>query len=102
MDISQFDAMRIAKTEQHRTIAEARAESFDDTQSEASDLGLNVEKVWIATSDGRVRPEHLAMNGAVSHKGLFDFLGMQVEEPGMIGLAEHDIQCRCTSGVVLV
>ena len=93
-------AMRIARTEEHRVIAEARADSFDEVQSTGESIGIKLEKQWFATNDARGR--HQFMDGQISVDGIFDFEGTPVAEPGSSEMGTESINCRCTSGIVLV
>jgi HK97 family phage portal protein len=53
---------------------------------------------WIATRDGRVRPEHAAVDGQVAPIGTpFTVAGTSLAYPGdPSGPADQVIQCRCT------
>lgn len=59
-------------------------------------------KVWLAALDKRTRETHVAAHG--QQVGLhedFSVGGGSGPAPGQIGLAEEDIQCRCTMTAVL-
>jgi hypothetical protein len=95
----RFRAEGIAKTEALRSLngaaEEATRQAIDGGQLEAD----AVEKVWIATSDGRTRDSHKAMNGqAVRFNGSFvSPSGARLAYPGDPNApAEETVNCRCT------
>ena len=61
-------------------------------------LGMKIARVWVSTKDGRTRDSHKAMDGQEADKdGFFHFPGGgQTAGPGLSGIAEEDIHCRCT------
>jgi hypothetical protein len=67
----------------------------------AESTGLKLEKYWIATKDGRTRPEHARANGqgAPLQGGTFQVGGYQARYPGdpMLPAAER-VNCRCAVG----
>lgn len=91
------DSIRIARTETIRVQNSAKM----DIGKEGQRLGYEMEKVWIATTDGRVREDHLAMNGvAVDQDDPFILPdGSKMMFPGDISLgadASQVCNCRCT------
>ena len=64
----------------------------------AEPQSVNIRMVWHSAMDERVRAEHGYMDQRLSDEdGMFDFPGVgKVESPGMTGVAEHDINCRCS------
>lgn len=59
--------------------------------------GVVEEREWIATRDGRTRAEHAALDGTKAKiNEAFTVDGHQALYPGGFGVAELDIQCRCT------
>lgn len=91
------DSVRIARTETTRVQNSAKM----DIGKEGQRLGYEMEKVWIATTDGRVREDHLAMNGvAVDQDDPFILPdGSKMMFPGDISLgadASQVCNCRCT------
>lgn len=91
------DSIRIARTETTRVQNSAKM----DIGKEGQRLGYEMEKVWIATTDGRVREDHLAMNGvAVDQDDPFILPdGSKMMFPGDISLgadASQVCNCRCT------
>lgn len=91
------DSIRIARTETTRVQNSAKM----DIGKEGQRLGYEMEKVWVATTDGRVREDHLAMNGvAVDQDDPFILPdGSKMMFPGDISLgadASQVCNCRCT------
>lgn len=91
------DSIRIARTETTRVVNSAK----QDILHEGKRLGFKMKKKWIATTDGRVREEHLAMNNVVVDEDEPFVMpnGDRLMFPGDISLgasAENVINCRCT------
>lgn len=67
----------------------------------AEATGLRLEKFWIATPDGRTRPEHAAADGqgAPLQGGMFSVGGYPCRYPGdPILPAGERVNCRCSIG----
>ena len=91
------DSIRIARTETTRVQNSAKM----DIGKEGQRLGFEMWKRWVATTDGRVREDHLAMNGVeVPQDSPFIMPnGDRLMFPGDISLGaspESVINCRCT------
>ena len=91
------DCIRIARTETTRVQNSAKM----DIGKEGQRLGFTMKKKWIATTDGRVREDHLAMNGVEVPQDEPFVLpnGDKLMFPGDISLGaspENTINCRCT------
>lgn len=91
------DSIRIARTETTRVQNSAKM----DIGKHGQELGFEMWKRWIATTDGRVREDHLAMNGVEVPQDEPFVLpdGSKVMFPGDISMGappEQTIQCRCT------
>ena len=85
-------AMMITRTEAGRVQAVAR----EKAQSEARNLGVEFDKVWVATLDGRTRHNHAELDGAKADKnGYFEINGLRTKQPHMFGFASEDVNCRC-------
>lgn len=97
-DISYGKAIRISQTETHRASMEGINSGFEKTQAAADRLGIEIEKVWTATLDNRTRDTHGQMDGQVADEdGMFTLPGgAKTAGPGLSGIAEEDINCRCT------
>lgn len=85
----EHEAERIARTEAHwasqRTIAEAIKQS-----------PAIVAKEWVAVGDDRTRETHAALDGVrVGAAEQFVVGGYRADGPGMTGIPEEDINCRC-------
>lgn len=84
------NAIRIARTETTRTMGTARMDVLKD----ARDLGITVQKRWVATNDGKTRPSHVMVNGeTVDLDEPFSNGLMTVGDPN--GPASEVINCRC-------
>lgn len=85
----------VARTESIGALNAGRADAF---QAVAEEVGRPFEKVWLATSDGRTRPSHVAADGQrVGVDDSFVVGGAALDFPGdPSGPAEEVIQCRCT------
>lgn len=85
---------RIIRTEGHRVFETAQYEAMQ----EAVENGAEVVKEWDATLDHRVRPLHAELHGQTAEVdedfSIADFTGAY---PGGFGVAEMDINCRCTA-----
>jgi hypothetical protein len=93
-----YKALRIAHTEGHRAQNMAElARSY-----EAQEAGVSVQKMWDATLDNAVRPEHAALDGVrVPLDGTWDMAGYKVSHPGDPSLpGSLTINCRCHSVTV--
>ena len=85
-------AMVITRTEAGRVQAVAR----ERAQSEARSLGIEFDKVWVATLDGRTRHNHAELDGVKADKdGYFEINGLRTKQPHMFGFASEDVNCRC-------
>lgn len=64
--------------------------------------GVVSTREWVATRDGRVRPEHLALDGKQADLSQqFEVEGYSALYPGGFGAPEMDCQCRCTTVAVI-
>lgn len=91
------ESIRIARTETTRVQNAAKM----DIGKEGQRLGYEMWKRWRATTDGRVREDHLAMDGVeVPQDEPFTLPdGSKVMFPGDISMGappEQTINCRCT------
>lgn len=91
------DSVRIARTETTRVQNSAKIDIGDHGKK----LGLNMWKRWVATTDGRVREDHLAMNGVEVPQDEPFVLpdGSKMMFPGDISMGaspSQTINCRCT------
>lgn len=93
LDGDATKAMRVVRTEGHRNQQAGRLECIERAETR----GVDLERVWSSTVDDRTRDDHQDMDGQVADKdGLFHFpSGGTTPAPGMSGIAEQDINCRC-------
>ena len=69
--------------------------------------GVVTRRAWIATRDERVRDSHADMDGVetdLSNPFVLisgDNRGETADQPGDFGIAEEDINCRCTTVAVI-
>ena len=83
---------RIARTEGHRVVAEAKLTSIQKAKKQ----GADVVKQWDATLDGKTRKNHRKLDGQWTEvDGYFEVNGRKVKAPGKFGRADEDINCRC-------
>lgn len=83
--------LRIAQTEAHKAMVQGQLDNY----AKAEELGIVLNRVWVATLDDRTRPSHADMDGKeAGEDGLFDTPWGAVEGPGE-GPAEEVINCRC-------
>lgn len=83
---------RIARTEGHRIVTEAKLNSM----KRAKKQGADVVKQWDATLDGKTRKNHRKLDGQwVEVDEYFEIGGKKVKAPGKFGKASEDINCRC-------
>lgn len=93
--MARYRAARIARTE----IVSA---SNRGAIIGADSLGIDYNKIWIATADGRTRDDHLQADGEqVARTSNFLVGGEYLEAPGdPKGSPENVINCRCAVGFV--
>lgn len=92
-------ALRVMRTEGHKAtmIGELTASQY------ATEQGVDLQEFWMATLDMRTRPSHKAMDNKFKNEEGFFVLpnGVTTSAPGITGIAEEDIHCRCTIGYVV-
>ena len=89
-------------------MADARAETIARTEvmgaSNAGAVaaykqsGVVSAKEWLSQKDGQTRPTHVAMDGQVVQvdSAFQSPSGHSAQSPGSFGIADEDINCRCT------
>lgn len=91
-------ALRIARTEGGRVQSTAKQRSY----VEAENKGINIEKRWLSTLDKKTRHSHQELDGqTVDVEEQFEYEGLKADGPRLFGIAEHDINCRCTTVTVV-
>ena len=103
--VSSF--MRIFRTESTKMRSEFKLEA----QKELEELGIKVKRRWVHTlynpsnvilDNYTPREDHLMMNGQLEdNAGYFHSPNHDTKAPGMFGLPEEDINCRCDVDFVL-
>jgi SPP1 gp7 family putative phage head morphogenesis protein len=91
---TNYEAMRIIRTEGQSAINAGTADAYD----RALDEGIEAKVKWSATLDGRTRDQHAAMDGQERDEdGMFHFPNGEIAPyPCWEGLsAENRINCRC-------
>ncbi len=84
--------LMIARTEAGRVQAITRQKA----QTEAESIGIDFEKMWVATLDKRTRHNHQLLDGVrVKPDEYFEINGHKAKQPHMFGRASEDINCRC-------
>lgn len=93
MNIGAGKAIRIIRTETLRSRIEGTLAGYDEAEAE----GLPFERVWLSTLGPRTRESHIAMDKEVADSASFFHLpsGVLTRGPGLSGIAEEDINCRC-------
>lgn len=99
--------MRVFRTES----TQMRSQLKLDLQSELAEQGIKVKRRWVHTlynpsnvilDNYTPREEHLMMHGQVEDdSGYFHGVNADTKAPGMFGLPEEDINCRCDVDFVL-
>lgn len=92
--LTPFRAATVARTETH---AAATFGSIESVRQAERELGVVMNKEWLATKDDRTRPEHLAADGQqVETAGKFVVGGEMMDRPGdTAGSSANVVNCRC-------
>lgn len=92
-------SLRIARTEGGRTQSAAKQKSYE----EAERIGVRIQKQWVATLDTATRHSHADLDGQVVDidEDFVSGLGNYGKGPRLFGVAEDDINCRCTTITVV-
>lgn len=93
-----YESLRIIRTESQRAQSAARLAAIEKVEAASSELGFSVYRVWLATLDQRTRESHRQLDGQRADADGFFYFGDggRTQAPGMSGIAEEDIHCRCT------
>lgn len=91
-------ALRIARTEGGRVRSITTQKGYE----EVKEKGVDLKKQWMATNDGRTRTDHSSLNGQIQEVDEdFKIGSYKAQGPRMFGVAEEDINCRCTTVTVV-
>lgn len=92
LDSEYKKAIRIVRTENTRIQARAKQNSMEYSES----LGIEMNKMWVASLDRRTRSSHQDLDGKiVGVNEKFEFDGHEADGPGGFGIPHLDINCRC-------
>ena len=95
-EMSRRQAVTIARTEVMRVANQGRMLGFE----QAADMGIEMDKQWIATLDNRTRDSHADMHGEKAELDKPFSNGLM--QPGDAnGAPKETINCRCTVTSVL-
>lgn len=87
------DMLRIVRTEGTRAANDGQVKVYDD----AEEMGIDIDRIWVATLDSRTRDAHQSLDGKKADKeGYFHYQGNRAKAPGGFGVASLDIMCRCS------
>jgi len=87
-------ATMIARTEATRAVNGAAVDAY----REAASQGVEVKKEWMSARDGKVRPEHIELDGQTRYveNDFTTLSGDSADAPGGFGVPALDVNCRCT------
>jgi len=86
-------AERIVRTEGQRAAVKGSQAVYDDLEQK----GVNIFQIWGSTLDDRTRADHQFLDGKKKSENGWYVPGIGwVEGPLQSGVAEFDINCRCT------
>ncbi len=99
-------AMRIVRTETHRTVEAGKHEALQG----ANKQGVPMKKWWMMSFDERVRDSHAWMGHNYAQDNMIPFdedfenpaTGGKGPHPGMMGTASDDCNCRCNMMIELI
>lgn len=91
-------SLRITRTEGGRVQTGATQKAYE----EAENLGIKMQKRWVASLDDVTREEHADLDGqTVDIDEEFTVDGYSAIGPRMFGAPEMDINCRCTTITII-
>ena len=90
----------IARTEAQRAVNEGNQAMFDQAFADGTLNRDGIIREWNTALDERVRASHSSMHGQTvgATTPFVSGQGNATQHPGGFGIAEEDIQCRCTVG----
>lgn len=92
-DILESEIIRLVATDGHRVRIEARQQAGEFLEA----VGYTVEKTWISSLDERVRDTHTLLHGTtLPIDAYFNTVNGRGQGPGLFGVAEEDVNCRCS------
>lgn len=94
-----YKAVRIARTEGQRAVNAGQFLAFEKSEQSADRLGWKGNRVWVSALDERTREDHRALDqkpcDPVTKLWTFPN-GITTPAPLHSGVAEEDINCRCS------
>ena len=101
--VTRIDGLYLDSIIPNRSETIARTETISASNQAsmfgARATGLDLDKEWIATRDGRTREDHADADGQrVPLDQPFVVGGVEMDTPGTSGDPAEDINCRCTQG----
>lgn len=99
-----WQMQRILRTEGGRASSQGYLEAFDDVSGSAERLGVEMTNKWLTTLDtvNPPRPTHIALDQDIAvvraegETSTFISNGNTTPAPRMFGIADEDINCRCS------
>lgn len=86
-------ALTVTRTEGNRNLNAGNLASTNSARAE----GLEIQRSWLATLDGRTRPAHAAADGQKENAdGNFTVGGAVGSYPGGLSTVGQNVNCRCT------
>lgn len=100
-EIGASKLIRIVRTETHRAQTMGSLAAQEKTKAAAERLGIKIEKIWVATLDNLTRDDHGNADGQAADDDGYFWLGAGIKTlgPGLSGIPEQDIHCRCTERI---
>jgi HK97 family phage portal protein len=96
-----FDVAEESRAEAIARTEVLRSSNWATLQAQKASGVVDLRK-WVATRDGRTRPEHAALDGKEAKLNEeFEIDGDRSLYPGGFALAEHSVNCRCTTVAVI-
>lgn len=97
-EASYRQALTIARTEGGRIRSNTTQQGYEEAKAK----GVDLQKQWMATLDVRTRQDHSQLDGQIRDiDEPFEANGYEGQGPRLFGIAEEDINCRCTTITVV-
>ena len=95
-ELLENEMVRLVATDGHRVRIAARQTAGDFLEA----VGFTVEKTWYSVMDERVRDTHTLLHGTtLPIDGYFQTVNGRSQGPGLFGIAEEDVNCRCSLSI---
>lgn len=92
-DFTVYDLERIAVTEGHRAYVDGQSDAAEAIEESE---GITLYKRWDATMDDVTRETHRLLNGQLKMLDEeFTTVNGSATAPGLFGIPQEDINCRC-------